>query len=229
MSINNANNIHHKFLFPRYLLVLNVILFIFSSPSSIGQGQWNCNFIFLLFSCMCFWHGPSLGFNLKTNFSVIRPMEFHRSGWFFKCQIDGTPFIRSLKFQNALHPFTLSMSWAELHFWPLGHLSNKFQGENTKKVTIKKFFFLQENWHFSENHSFRVSSCFSFFLSNIKCINVNVMDCVTWLLNFCHPTFEYTYTMERQLYTFMFAIIDSALTYSQCVKGIENTYFTPHT
>ncbi len=75
-----------------------------SSPNSIGRGQWSCNFIFLLFSCMCFWqfsasgHSPLdliwwLTFQVPdwwdsidlSDFLAARPMEFHWSGhWNFK-------------------------------------------------------------------------------------------------------------------------------------------------
>ncbi len=51
---------------------------------------------------------PSNGFSLMTYFSGNRSMEFHQSGWFFKCQTDGIPLIWSLKFQNSLH---LSPLW----------------------------------------------------------------------------------------------------------------------
>ncbi len=34
-------------------------------------------------------HSPSITFNLMTNFSGTRPMEFHRSGWFFRYQTNG--------------------------------------------------------------------------------------------------------------------------------------------
>ncbi len=93
------------------------------------------------------WNSISL-----ADFSGTRPMEFHRSGWFFKCQIDGIPLIWSLKFQNTLRLSTLSMNWAELHFWPLGHLSNGFQEKETEIITFQKFFSLLKNWHFLENY-----------------------------------------------------------------------------
>ncbi len=82
---------------------------------------------------LCTLHSPPIGFNLMTNFSGIRLMEFHGSGWFLKYQPPGITATWSMKFQKALHPFTLSMNWAKLHSRPLGHLSNGFQGENLKK------------------------------------------------------------------------------------------------
>ncbi len=84
-------------------------------------------------------------------------MEFHRSGWFFKCQTNGIPSIWSLKFQNALHPSTLSVNWAELHFQPLGHLSNGFQGKKPERITFKKLFFPIWKLTLSENHSHNVA------------------------------------------------------------------------
>ncbi len=67
-----------------------------------------------------------------SDFSGTRPVEFQRSRWFFKCQTTGIPLIWSLKFQNTPHLSTLSMNWAELHFWLMGHLSNG--------ITFKKIF-----------------------------------------------------------------------------------------
>ncbi len=76
-----------------------------------------------------------------ADFSGTRSMKFHCSGRFFKCLINGIPLIWLLKFQNALHVFTLSMNWGEQHFWPMGHLNNGFQEKNTEKITFKKLFF----------------------------------------------------------------------------------------
>ncbi len=124
-------------------------------PSAMNK----CNFIFLLFSCMCFWqlsssrHSASLSirFNLMTIFSGTRSMGFHQSGWFFWYRTnrirsiwlifqvaDRIPLIWSLKFQNALHLSTLSINWTELHFWPQQRISRK---KKTQKITFKKLFF----------------------------------------------------------------------------------------
>ncbi len=107
----------------------------------------------------------SIGFNLITNFSGTRPLKFHWSAWFFKYQTDGIPssstrlmefhrpawffkyhttgipLIWSLKFQSTLHLSTSSMNWAELHFWPLGYLSNGFQGGRNWKNNFQKIIF----------------------------------------------------------------------------------------
>ncbi len=74
------------------------------------------------------------------NFSGIRSMKFQRSGW-FKCRTNGILLIWSLRFQNTLHLSSLSMNWVELHFLPLGHISNGFQGKKPEKITFEKLFF----------------------------------------------------------------------------------------
>ncbi len=72
-----------------------------------------------------------------SEFSGTRPMEFHRSShWNFKTL--------------CITPHWVC--WAKLHFWPLGHLSNRFQGKKLKKLPAENHFSLFENWHFLENH-----------------------------------------------------------------------------
>ncbi len=117
----------------------------------------------------------SIGFNLMTNltyFPGTRSMEFHQFSWFLKYQTSGIPSIW-LIFQapdrwnfinlvpNALHLSTISINWAELHSWPLGHLSNRFQDKKTEKITSKNYFSVLQNCCFSENH--RCKHLFLFF------------------------------------------------------------------
>ncbi len=137
--------------FFKILLVLNVDNYL-CSKIQVRLGE---NFIFLLFSYMCFWqlsasgHYPARPLDLiwwltfqvsdwwnsidLADFSSNRPMKFHKSDWFFKYRTDGIPSIWSWKYQNSLHSFTLSTNWVELYFWPLGHLSNGFHGGKLKK------------------------------------------------------------------------------------------------
>ncbi len=98
------------------ILVLNVIIYLCSSPGLIRRGQWN---------------------SMMINFANTR---------------HGIPSIGSLKIQSVMQPSPLSMNWAELHFWPLGHLSNWISWEKPKKWHTKNCFSPLENWHFSENH-----------------------------------------------------------------------------
>ncbi len=110
---------------------------------------------------------PFIGFNLMTNFSGTRSMEFHQSDWFFRYHNNGIPAIR-LIFQvpdrwNSINlVIEISKHSAPLHFehglcWtaflafgtPQQWISIK---KKCEKITFKKFFSLFENWRFSKNY-----------------------------------------------------------------------------
>ncbi len=132
MNINKVKNIHHKFLFQHTCVKCN---YLWSHLQVRLDGANGVVTLFFYFSHI--WSSgspmplgtllsPSIGFNPMTNFSSTRSMEFHWFGhWNFK---------------TLCIPSTLSMNWAEQDFWPLEHLSNRFQGEKTEKNFQKIIF-----------------------------------------------------------------------------------------
>ncbi len=108
---------------------------------------------------------PSIGFNLMTNFSRTRSMEFYQSDWFFTYQINEIPSIW-LIFQvpdqwNSINlVIEISKRPASLLFeyelgWTAFLDSRKKQ---LKKYLSKNCFFLLENWHLSKNRPYRYIS-----------------------------------------------------------------------
>ncbi len=118
--------------------------------------------IYLLLAAQCLGALPSppIEFNLLTNFSVTRLMEFHRSVWFFRYQTDGIPSIwlifQAPNWWNSIDlVIEISKHSASLHFgYELGWIAflasetpqHWISREKTERITFKKS--LLENWRF---------------------------------------------------------------------------------
>ncbi len=82
---------------PSYVLLAAQCLWTLCPACPLALIWW------LTFQVPDLWNSINL-----TDFSGNRPVEFHRSSWFLKCQTKGLPLIWSLKFHNALHLSTFS-------------------------------------------------------------------------------------------------------------------------